>query len=55
MINLPAGEVRAADVPILTFPVGSQNKGAFACAYQNSNFAHRFLPLEFFAVAGGGT
>src|SRR5208337_219127 len=40
VINLPASEVRAADLPVLAFTVRRENECAFARAYQDSNLAH---------------
>ena len=42
VVNLPAREMRPADIPFLALAVRSQNECAFACADQNSYSAHRF-------------
>src|ERR1700754_251300 len=44
VINLPAGEVRPADIPIFPFSVRSQNECALAGAYEYSYVAHLFVP-----------
>src|SRR6201991_2388545 len=44
VINLPAGEVRAADVPFVTFSIRTQNECALAGAYEYSYVAHLFVP-----------
>src|SRR5271165_1777455 len=43
MVDLPAGEVRAADFPVLALAVGGKNECAFACAGENPDCAHVFL------------
>ena len=43
VIDLPAGEVRAADVPLLALAVGRQDERALARADQYSYSAHRSL------------
>src|SRR5947209_4830376 len=43
MIDLPPGEVRAVDRPLLAFPVRSEHEGPFAGADQNSNCTHDSL------------
>ena len=40
MINLPAREMRAADLPSFTRAIRCQDERAFSCANENSNFAH---------------
>ena len=51
VIDLPAGEVRAADVPLLALAVRRENECAFACADQYSYSAHVFLlMIEFRAL-----
>src|SRR2546427_180411 len=40
VINLPAGKVRAADLPFLTCSVRSKNERAFARTHENTNLAH---------------
>ena len=47
VIHLPAGKVRAADVPFFALAVGRQNECAFARAYQNPYSAHAFSFLDF--------
>src|SRR5262249_39245424 len=42
MINLPAAEMRAANVPPLAFAVCRQDERPFASADQNTNSAHPF-------------
>src|SRR5262249_22561913 len=41
VVNLPAGEMRAGNVPFFALAVGGQNKCALACANQDSYSAHR--------------
>ena len=43
VVDLPAGEVRAADVPLLALAVGSEDERALARADENSNAAHWYL------------
>ena len=43
VVDLPAGKVRAADLPRFALSIRSQNKRALARAYQNSYPAHFFL------------
>ena len=43
VVDLPAGKVRAADVPLLALAVGGQDEGALARADQNSNRTHPLL------------
>src|ERR1700675_1725213 len=45
VIDLPAGEMRAADLPIFAFAVGRKNECTLARAHQDSNFAHVLLLL----------
>ena len=45
VINLPAGEVWTADLPVLSLAVGFQNEGAFARTYQHTNLAQNAAPL----------
>ena len=40
VVHLPAGEMRAADVPLLALAVGRENERAFARADENTNTAH---------------
>ena len=47
VIDLPAGEVRAADVPFFALAVRRQDERAFARADQYSYFAHSFLLMNF--------
>ncbi len=46
VVQLKAGEVRAADLPVLTLAVGGDDECSFAGAYQYSYLAHSFAPLE---------
>ena len=46
VVNLPAGEMGAADFPLFTLAIGRQNKCALLRANQHSNLAH--LPLLLF-------
>src|SRR5204863_6893379 len=46
VVDFPAREVRAADVPALAPAVGRQHEGAFAGADQNAYSAHVVLPPE---------
>src|SRR5688572_23216855 len=41
VVNLPAAEMRAADIPALTRAVGCENETTFAGTHENSNAAHR--------------
>ena len=43
MVDLPAREMRTADIPVLTLAIRCQDERALACAHQNSYSAHRFL------------
>ena len=43
MVDLPAGEVRAADVPFFALAVRGQDERALARADQNPYLAHLFL------------
>ncbi len=43
VVDLPAGEVRAADVPLLALRVRRHDERALVCADQYSNPAHSFL------------
>ncbi len=47
VINLPAGEVRPADVPLFAFSIGGEHKGSLVCADQDSNFAHSLFSFSF--------
>ena len=49
VIDLPAGEVRAVDVPLLALAVGGEDERAFARADQDSHSTHR-VPLQKFEV-----
>src|SRR5438309_125132 len=40
VINLPASEVRTADLPAFAFSIGRQHKRSLARAHQNSHLAH---------------
>src|SRR5205814_8305293 len=40
VVDLPAGEVRTADVPFLSLPVRLQHERALACADEYTHFAH---------------
>src|ERR1022692_4494648 len=44
VIHLPAREVRAAYVPLLTLAIRCEDECALASPHQNSYFAHRSLP-----------
>src|SRR5208283_3561431 len=44
MINLPAREMRSADVPFFALAVGRQNEGALARTHQHSDSAHTLTP-----------
>ena len=44
VINLPAGKVRSADVPLFALAVGGQNERALVRADQDSYFAHPLFP-----------
>src|SRR5205823_340253 len=46
VIELPAAEMRAADVPPLALAVGGQDERAFPCADEYSYFAHDSLSIE---------
>src|SRR5690242_14453178 len=50
VVDLPASEVRAADLPALAFAIGGQHEAAFVRANQNSNLAHAVLLLTFFCA-----
>src|SRR5437763_12621539 len=43
VVNLPAGEVGAADVPLLALAVRGQYERALACPHQNPYSTHPFL------------
>src|SRR5712692_1500832 len=43
VVHLPAGEVWAADVPLLALAVRGKNESALACANQYPYLAHRSL------------
>jgi hypothetical protein len=43
VIDLPAAEVRAVDLPALTFAVGGEDEGAFAGADQDPYSTHGSL------------
>src|SRR5260370_16103274 len=45
MINLPASQKRATDVPLLTLPVRREYECTLACTYENSYSAHLILLL----------
>src|SRR6185503_18489859 len=45
VVNLPAGEVGATNVPFLTFSIRIQNERALPGAYEYSYIAHLFVPL----------
>src|SRR5882757_2322346 len=53
VIHLPTGKMRTADVPACPLGVGSENKRAFARAYQQSYTAHRLLLRGIFATLRG--
>src|SRR5437016_13454750 len=40
VINLPASEVRTADLPAFAFSIGRQHKRSLARAHHNSHLAH---------------
>src|SRR5262249_52706372 len=40
VVNLPAREERAADLPLPALAVGCQDERAFACTYQDPYSAH---------------
>src|SRR5882762_10049674 len=45
VINLPAREMRATDVPLSALAIRGQDKRSLSCSNQHSNRAHRnFLP-----------
>src|SRR6202022_1241608 len=46
VVDLPAGEVRAADIPLLAFRVRCHHEGALVCTDQYPNPAHSFLLLR---------
>src|SRR4029077_10618005 len=43
VVHLPAGKVRAADVPFVALAICGQDECAFACTCQNSYLAHALL------------
>ena len=53
VVDLPAGEVRAADVPLFALAVGREDERALACADQNPYSAHTLLLSEFPEMFGG--
>ena len=50
VVDLPAGEVRAADVPLLALAVGREDERALACADQNPYLAHPRAPSRTFEI-----
>src|SRR5687768_8917859 len=40
VVDLPAAKVRAADVPLFTFAIGSQDERALACPDEHPHAAH---------------
>ncbi len=43
VVHLPAGEMRAADVPFLALAVGGEDEGAFFCADEEADAAHEII------------
>ena len=43
VIDLPPGEVRAGDVPLLALAVGGEDEGAFAGADEDADGGHNLL------------